>query len=125
MRIGRGVTFERDGRGARLVATGHQPGASFDYRFRPPMVDALLPRASRRAADGGLYGALIVEARAGDADREIGSCSGCRMPRPHAPTLVNGVLQPEIAMQAGERVRLRLINATGMRGYLEIHGHTP
>jgi FtsP/CotA-like multicopper oxidase with cupredoxin domain len=106
-----------------------EPGASFDYRFRPPDAGTFCYHAHPASqADGGLYGALIVEEREPvDADREIVLVLG--MPdaaHPHAPTLVNGVLQPEIAMQAGERVRLRLINATGMRGLsLKIQGHTP
>ena len=38
--------------------------------------------------------------------------------------LVNGQVQPDIAVEPGERLRLRVINATGARGFaLKLEGH--
>jgi FtsP/CotA-like multicopper oxidase with cupredoxin domain len=105
------------------------PGASFDYSFRPPDAGTFWYHAhSPRQADGGLYGALLVEEpEPVDADRDIVLLLGTSdAAQTHALTLVNGIIQPDIPVQAGERVRLRLINATGARGLSpKIQGHTP
>ena len=101
-------------------------GASFDYRFRPPdagtfFYHAHLPHQS----DAGLYGTLIVEEREpADVDRDIVLLLG--IVQPEDLTLVNGAPRPGIPIQPGERVRLRLVNATGTRGLsLKIQEHAP
>jgi len=45
---------------------------------------------------------------------------------PRELALVNGAVRPDIPVQPGERLRLRLINATGARGLsLRLEGHAP
>jgi FtsP/CotA-like multicopper oxidase with cupredoxin domain len=103
------------------------PGASFDYRFRPPDAGTFCYYAFGQV-DHGLYGALIVEeGQPVGADREIVLALGAS----HDPggaggsPLVNGSVRPNIAVRAGERLRLRLINATGARGVaVRIDGHS-
>ena len=104
------------------------PGASFDYRFRPPDAGTFWYHAPLAGQiDRGLHGALIVEDTQNiGADREIVLVFGT----PGAPgsesVLVNGALSPDIAVTAGERLRLRLINATAARGLgLRIERHAP
>ena len=95
----------------------------------------------------GLYGALIVEEREPPAvdrdlvwvlsdwrlDREarIVENFGNPMDASHAGRIgntvtVNGAIQDSFAVRAGERIRLRLVNASNARIYgLEFEGHEP
>jgi FtsP/CotA-like multicopper oxidase with cupredoxin domain len=114
---------------AGLTQPPVQPGASFDYRFQPPDAGTFYYRAnSADQADGGLYGALIVEEREPvDADRDVvlmlGTADAAQL---RAPLLVNGAVQPDIPIGVGERLRIRVINATGVRGLsFKVQGHTP
>lgn len=105
-------------------------GASFDYRFRPPDAGTFWYHAHIGAqVDRGLYAALIVEeAQPVDVDRGIvlmfsvpPGAGGSP-----APVLVNGSLRPDVPVRSGERLRLRLINATTARGLsLKLEGHAP
>ena len=103
------------------------PGASFDYRFRAPDAGTFCYYAPGQE-DRGLYGALIVEeGQAVDVDREIVLALGV----PGEPggvggsLLVNGSVRPNILVNAGERLRLRLINATRARGFaVRVDGHS-
>ncbi len=96
------------------------PGASFDYRFRPPDAGTFWYHAHAAGqTDRGLYGALVVEEAQGpDVDRDVVLVFG--MPTipgdTNVPVMVNGTAGPDIAVSAGERLRLRLINATTTRG---------
>ena len=73
------------------------PGESYDYRFRAP--------------DAGTFW------------YHAASAEHLAVSRP-AKTLVNGVVRPDIAVEPGERLRLRVINATGAHGFaLELEGH--
>jgi FtsP/CotA-like multicopper oxidase with cupredoxin domain len=105
-------------------------GGSFDYRFRVPDAGTFWYHAhSLGQIDRGLYGALIVEeAQPVDVDRDIlllfGTPAEHGDSHPAGFVLVNGKVNPDIAVKAGERLRLRLINATGARGLsLRIEGH--
>jgi FtsP/CotA-like multicopper oxidase with cupredoxin domain len=103
------------------------PGASFDYRFRAPDAGTFCYYAPSQL-DRGLSGALIVEeAQPVGVDREIVLV----LAMPHAPggaggsVLVNGSLHPDVPVKAGERLRLRLVNATRSRGLaIRIDGHS-
>jgi FtsP/CotA-like multicopper oxidase with cupredoxin domain len=102
------------------------PTASFEYRFRPPDAGTFWYHAQAASqADRGLYGALIVEeSEPVDVDREIVLMLG--MPGEHgeARLRVNGSLRPDIPAKHGERLRLRLINATSARGIaLRLEAH--
>jgi FtsP/CotA-like multicopper oxidase with cupredoxin domain len=104
------------------------PGASFDCRFRPPDAGTFWYHAFVPAqVDTGLHGALIVEeAEPIDVDRDVVVLLG--MPAAadgaSAPVLVNGALRPDIPVKTGERLRLRVINATAARGLaVKVDGH--
>jgi FtsP/CotA-like multicopper oxidase with cupredoxin domain len=106
------------------------PGTSFDYKFRPPDAGTFWYHAfTSEQADWGLYGALVVdEKEAVDADRDVTLVLAIRPPALDPPelALVNGEVQPDIAVRSGERLRLRLINATSARGFvLRLSGHAP
>src|SRR5262245_15868695 len=92
------------------------PGASFDCRFRPPDAGTFWYHAFIPGQiDKGLYGALVVEEPERiEIDRDIvlllgmaGTAAGTSV-----PVVVNGSLRPDIPVKTGERLRLRLINAT-------------
>ena len=117
---------------AGLTQAPVAPGASFDYRFPPPDAGTFCyhaPIASQ--ADRGLSGALIVEeSEPVDVDRDIVLVFGQPLETGGLPSpafvLVNGALRPAIPVTAGERLRLRLINATATRGFaLKLDGHAP
>jgi len=107
------------------------PGGSFDYRFRPPDAGTFWYHAhSAEQLDQGLHGALIVdEQEAVDVDRDVALVLGMpdpTQPSAREPALVNGAVRPDIAVRPGERLRLRLINATSARGYaLRLPGAAP
>jgi FtsP/CotA-like multicopper oxidase with cupredoxin domain len=97
------------------------PGASFDYRFRAPDAGTFWFHAhSFEQADRGLYGAFLVEEREPvDVDRDVVLVLGTPPeggPLPQELVLVNGTVRPDIPVRLGERLRLRLINATRARG---------
>ncbi len=112
----------------QLTQPAVAPGASFDYRFRPPDAGTFWYHAFVPGqVDRGLHGALIVdEPEPIEVDRDVvlllgmpGAADGAT-----APVLVNGALRPDIPVKTGERLRLRLINATAARGLvLKIDGH--
>jgi FtsP/CotA-like multicopper oxidase with cupredoxin domain len=104
------------------------PGASFDYRFRPPDAGTYWYHAAGATQiDQGLHGALIVEEpQAIDADRDIALVVAMPVNAGDAPILVNGSLRPNIPVRRGERVRLRLINASAAQALmLRLDGHAP
>ena len=103
------------------------PGASFDYRFRPPDAGTFWYHAyPAEQCDRGLHGALIVEEpEAAGVDRDIVLVLASGEPGSTA-VRVNGALRPDITIKRGQRVRLRLINATSARGLvLRLDGHVP
>jgi FtsP/CotA-like multicopper oxidase with cupredoxin domain len=108
---------------AMLTQPAIAPAASFEYRFRPPDAGTFWYRAQTASQlDRGLLGAFIVaEDRPVDVDRDIVlvlAATGA------APILVNGSMRPDILVSRGERLRLRLINATSSRGMaLKLEGH--
>jgi FtsP/CotA-like multicopper oxidase with cupredoxin domain len=102
------------------------PGASFDYRFRPPDAGTFWYHAYLAdQTDRGLAGALIVEdAQPADVDRDIALVLTTAPAAEGPPVLVNGSRRPDIAVKTGERLRLRIINATTSRGlFLKLAGH--
>lgn len=103
---------------ARLTQQPVEPGASFDYVFRAPDAGTFWYHAhSVDQASRGLYGALVVEERERvDADRDLALVLSEPVVA-DAPVLINGSVLPNIAVQSGERVRLRLINAAMARGF--------
>ena len=104
------------------------PGASFDYRFRPTDAGTFWYHAQLAGqSDRGLHGALIVEdTQSVGADRDIVLVFGPPSAASSDSILVNGAVRPDIAVTAGERLRLRLINATSARGLaLRIERHAP
>ncbi len=107
------------------------PGTRFDYRFAPPDAGTFWYHAhSPEQVDRGLYGALIVEERQPvDVDRDVALVLGMpdpAQPHPREHVLVNGAARPDIPVQSGERLRLRLVNATSARGMtLKVEGHAP
>jgi FtsP/CotA-like multicopper oxidase with cupredoxin domain len=108
-----------------------EPGASFDYTFRPRDAGTFWYRAhSLEQVGRGLYGALIIEESENvDVDRDLvlvlGEPIATQSPS-KAPVLVNGSVSPEMAVQVGDRLRLRLINAAVARGFaLKLQGLIP
>jgi FtsP/CotA-like multicopper oxidase with cupredoxin domain len=95
------------------------PGASFDYRFRLPDAGTFgyhAPLAGQ--IDHGLYGALVVEeAQPVAVDRDIALVLGMPDESGNGPPRVNGALRPDIPVKPGERLRLRLINASAARAH--------
>jgi FtsP/CotA-like multicopper oxidase with cupredoxin domain len=113
---------------AGLTQPAIAPGASFDYRFRAVDAGTFWYHApSAHQIDRGLHGALIVEeAQQVGADREVVLVFG--MPGgpdgASGPIRINGSARPDITVKSGERLRLRLINATAARGFsLKLDGH--
>lgn len=127
------------------------PGEHFDYELLPPDAGTYWYHPHQKTAEQlarGLYGALIVEEREPPpVDRELllifddwllddagqvdtasfgdmhDAAHGGRMG--NWPT-VNGVNAPAYPVQAGERLRLRLINAANSRIFrLDVEGHQP
>lgn len=108
--------------GSPLTQAPVQPGASFDYRFRPPDAGTFwyhAPSTPSNPAGHGLYGALIVDERERvDVDRDVllilddwrldpeGNIG-----REGTFLTANGTPEFDIAVKTNERVRLRLVNA--------------
>jgi FtsP/CotA-like multicopper oxidase with cupredoxin domain len=104
------------------------PSASFDYRFRPPDAGTYWYHAAGATQiDQGLHGALIVEEpQAVDVDRDLALVLATPANVEDAAILVNGSLRPDIPVKRGERLRLRLINASAARALmLRLDGHAP
>ena len=102
------------------------PRASFDYRFQPPDAGTFWYHAyAGPQIDQGLHGALIVEeSQDVEVNRDIVLVLG--MPdEPGSPQVrVNGAIRPDIAVRTGERLRLRMINASSARGLsVKLEGH--
>jgi FtsP/CotA-like multicopper oxidase with cupredoxin domain len=125
-------------------------GGRFTYEFDLPDAGTFWYHphlGSPEQVGRGLYGALIVEERAPPAvDRDLvwvlsdwrldGDASlvanfGNAMDSSHAGRIgntvtVNGAIQESFPVRAGERIRLRLINASNARIYgLSFEGHQP
>jgi FtsP/CotA-like multicopper oxidase with cupredoxin domain len=102
------------------------PGATFDYRFQPPDAGTFwYHAASGSQVDQGLHGALIVEEPDSVAvDRDVVLVLGLPI-EPGSPLIrVNGSIRPDIPVKTGERLRLRLINATSARGlFVKLEDH--
>ena len=108
-----------------------EPGASFEYVFRATEAGTFWYHASSPAHVGrGLHGALIIdETETVDVDRDLVLLLGTPVEtqaQARELVLVNGSRLPDIAVRAGERVRLRLINAAVGRGFsLKLAGLVP
>jgi FtsP/CotA-like multicopper oxidase with cupredoxin domain len=110
----------------QLTQPAVAPGASFDYRFRPPDAGTFWYHAySADETDRGLAGAFIVEdTHPVDVDREIALLLTAPAAADGPPVLVNGSVHPDIAVKTGERLRLRIVNATTARGlFIRLDGH--
>ncbi len=126
------------------------PGASFAYEFPVPDAGTYWYHSHAHSAEQvgrGLYGALIVEEpEPPRVDRDIvwvlgdwrltkdaAIAGGFHNPmevgmagRVGNTVTINGQVPDRIAVRAGERIRLRLINAAAARFFaLEFRGHTP
>jgi FtsP/CotA-like multicopper oxidase with cupredoxin domain len=102
------------------------PGAGFDYRVQAPDAGTFWYHAHSAAqVDQGLHGALIVEEPERiDVDRDIVLVLGSPGGAAGAPIRVNGAIRPDIPIKTGERLRLRLINASSARGLsLKLEDH--
>lgn len=144
------IANEMDGV-AGLTQAPIQPGEFFDYELTPPDAGTYWYHPHHQSAEQlarGLYGALIVEEHEPPpVDRELllilddwklddhGQLNiasfGNMHDASHAgrmgnwPT-VNGVHSPSYPVQAGERLRLRLINSANSRIFrIDIEKHTP
>ncbi len=134
-----GVTQKPIGKGARFVYEFDLPDAG-TFWYHPHL-------GSPEQVARGLYGALIVEEREPPVvDRDlVWVLSDWRLDREarivenfanpmdasHAGRIgntvtVNGAIRESFAVRAGERIRLRLVNASNARIYgLEFEGHEP
>ena len=127
-----------------------EPGGRFVYEFAPPDAGTFFYHPHQRGYEQmgrGLAGALIVEEREPpqvdrdvvwvlgdfrlDADASIRGGFGNFMDMSHAGRIgntvtVNGRIAEEFRVRAGERIRLRLVNAAAARVFaLEFREHRP
>lgn len=127
-----------------------EPGGSFVYEFAPPDAGTFLYHPHQRSFEQmarGLAGALIVEEPVRpEVDRDLlwvlgdfrlardaSIAGGFRnfMDASHAGRIgntvtINGGVREEVRLRAGERIRLRLVNAATARIFgLEFDGHRP
>ena len=113
---------------APLTQKPVEPGQSFDYRFKLPDAGTFWYHPHVNAArqlDRGLYGLLIVdEPEPVAVDRDVAlvlddwrlSARGAQIEENGtAHFTVNGTPAFDVAVKTNERLRLRLINATGAR----------
>jgi FtsP/CotA-like multicopper oxidase with cupredoxin domain len=131
-----GVRTPRTDGTTALTLPATASGETFEYRFKVPDAGTFWYHARRDggALAQGLYGALIVEESLPvETDRDVllildewrfeddGTIAADR-PRPYQAAnpqvTANGRSTFDIAVKAGERVRLRLINAALNRGFL-------
>ena len=94
-----------------------QPRASFDYRFTPPDAGTFWYHAGPAQAARGLAGILIVEeSERVEVSRDVALIFQDAAQTPYrstrAPIMVNGTHELDLAVGAGERLRLRFINAS-------------
>jgi FtsP/CotA-like multicopper oxidase with cupredoxin domain len=118
---------------APLTQAPIAPGASFDYRFRPPDAGTFWYRPAGNAAaqiGRGLRGALIVDEAAPVAvDRDVLMVfedwpDGARGAGSYLT--VNGAPAMELPARTNERLRLRLINGAVTRALtLRVERHAP
>ena len=105
------------------------PDSSFDYRFRCPDAGTFWYHAQSFAQlDSGLYGILVVDERDNiSVDRDLNIIlAAADNAQTGSSVLVNGSLRPDFEVIPGERLRLRLINASGNTGLnLRIDRHAP
>jgi FtsP/CotA-like multicopper oxidase with cupredoxin domain len=104
--------------GTTLTQQPVRPGASFDYRFRPPDAGTYWYRATPRTPQNrALQGPFIVyETEPPDVERDVALILDAWSPGPEvknaAPAFtINGLPTLDIPVVANERMRLRLINA--------------
>jgi FtsP/CotA-like multicopper oxidase with cupredoxin domain len=110
----------------QLTQPAAAPGASFDYRFRPPDAGTFWYHAYIAGqTERGLAGAFIVEdTQPVDVDRDIALLLTAPAAADGPPVLVNGSVRPDIAVKTGERLRLRIVNAATARGvFVRLDGH--
>lgn len=104
--------------GTSLTQQAVAPGASFDYRFTPPDAGTFWYRAPGSGQN--LYGLLIVdEAQPVEADRDIALI----LDATPAGFTVNGIGALDIPAATNERLRLRLLNASGRFMTVRFDGH--
>jgi len=105
-----------------LTQAAIPPGDSFDYRFTPPDAGTYWYYApSRFIEDRALYGLLIVdEAERVDVDRDVAlildawtlGADGRTDAAGSTHFTINGAPSLDVAVNANERLRLRLLNAS-------------
>jgi FtsP/CotA-like multicopper oxidase with cupredoxin domain len=117
------------------------PNASFDYRLQPPDAGTFWYRPLGRASGGrGLAGLLIVdEAEPVDvghdaalvlddwrleADGKVVAADGAGVQERHSHLTANGAPRAEIVVRSNERLRLRLLNASGRLMPVRVADHT-
>jgi FtsP/CotA-like multicopper oxidase with cupredoxin domain len=127
-----------------------EPGGSFTYEFAPPDAGTFFYHPHQRGYEQvarGLAGALIVEEREPpavdrdvlwvlgdwrlDSEAAISGGFGNFMDMSHAGRIgntvtINGRVPDAFRVRAGERIRLRLVNAASARIFaLDFRGHPP
>lgn len=141
-----GLRVPNDMDGHTLMMNPVPAGGSFDYRFQVQDAGTFWYHPHVRSdeqVEKGLYGALVVRAAMepaltservamlddvyldeGGAPMPAGAASELMIGRQGNLLLVNGVPRPTLSLRAGERHRLRLINAANARYYrLALPGH--
>jgi FtsP/CotA-like multicopper oxidase with cupredoxin domain len=106
--------------GTALTQPPVAPGASFDYRFTPPDAGTFWYHPPLRSAQNrGLHGLLIVdEPQPAEADRDVALILDA------SPAFTaNGLASLDIPVNANERMRLRLLNASERLITLRIDDH--
>jgi FtsP/CotA-like multicopper oxidase with cupredoxin domain len=110
----------------QLTQPAVAPRESFEYRFQPPDAGTFWYHAySGSQIDQGLHGALIVEeTEAVAVDRDIVLVLEMAAAPGNPVIRVNGLLRPDILVKTGERLRLRLINASSANGlFVRLEDH--
>ena len=123
-----------------LTQAAVAPNASFDYRFQPPDAGTFWYRPLGRASGGrGLAGLLIVDEAEPvdvgydvalvlddwrlDASGKIIADESKSQDRAPSHLTANGIPRAEIAVRANERLRLRLLNASGRAMPVRVADH--
>ena len=107
--------------GTALTQQPVAPGASFEYRFTPPDAGTFWYHPPLRGAHNRpLHGLLIVdEPRPVDADRDVALV----LDAAGTGFTANGLATLDVPVSAGERMRLRLLNASERLLTLRIDRH--